>query len=112
MDKINVNFSNCFTEEVTVDIAMTIHDLKKHLENIFFFSKDLMILKENNRILDNYLILENLNLNSNSQIQVDIKILGGTCRYKKSHSMLRWKSKLKRTRRLQRKRRKMRNRAK
>lgn len=112
MESFKVNFVNCFEEDISVDSAMTIFNLKKHLENIFFFPEELMILKLNNQMLSNELLLQNLNLNFNSQIDIELKVLGGNCRYKKSHSMLRWKSKLKRTRRLQRKRRKMRNRAK
>ena len=69
-----------------------------------------MFLTSNSRIITNGTLIDN-KLSDGVKYNVNLRIKGGT-RYKKSSAQMRWKWKKKRTKRLQRIRRRMRNRAK
>ena len=95
------------SELYDVDKALTIPQLKHVIENNTYIPTDSQYLICNNRILNNG-TLEDNGLENECNIHLNLRIKGGSCRYKKSTSRLRWKTKLKRMRRLKRSRRKAR----
>jgi hypothetical protein len=100
-------------EKITIydlDSSLTINDLKNVINENEFIPSDIIYLTANNRLLTTG-TLEDNQLTNGSNITLNLKLLGGT-RYKKSSSQMRWKWKKKRVKRLQRNRRRMRNRAK
>uniref|UniRef100_A0A6C0KYV1 Ubiquitin-like domain-containing protein n=1 Tax=viral metagenome TaxID=1070528 RepID=A0A6C0KYV1_9ZZZZ len=88
-----------------VDKSLTICQLKNLIEDIEYIPNDLQYLTNSGKILNNG-TLEDNKLENESHIDVNLRILGGSCRYKKSTSRLRWKTKLKRMRKLKATRRK------
>ena len=88
-----------------VDKSLTICQLKNLIEDIEYIPNDLQYLTNSGKILNNG-TLEDNKLENESHIDVNLRILVGSCRYKKSTSRLRWKTKLKRMRRLKATRRK------
>ena len=105
-------FINLFGKHKTYDIDkdITIFQLKEMIDDTEFIPENIMFLTSNSRILTNGTLTDN-ELSDGSNINVNLRIKGGT-RYKKASSQMRWKWKKKRTKRLQRRRRRMRNRAK
>ena len=93
-----------------IDQALTISQLKDLIDEREFIPSHLHYLTANSRTLTNGTLFDN-KLSDGSNIIVNLRIKGGT-RYKKASSQMRWKWKKKRTKRLQRIRRRMRNRAK
>ena len=93
-----------------IDEDLTISQLKDLIDEREFIPPDLHYLTSNGGILTNGTISDN-KLSDGSNITLNLRIKGGT-RYKKASSQMRWKWKKKRTKRLQRIRRRMRNRAK
>ena len=93
-----------------IDEDLTISQLKQLIDEREFIPTDLHYLTSNGGILTNGTISDN-KLSDGSNITLNLRIKGGT-RYKKASSQMRWKWKKKRTKRLQRIRRRMRNRAK
>tara|TARA_B100001250_G_scaffold406943_1_gene426837 strand:- start:645 stop:974 length:330 start_codon:yes stop_codon:yes gene_type:complete len=93
------------SEVYDVDSALTICQLKNLIEDIEYIPNELQYLTSNGKNLCNG-TLEDNQLENESHIDVNLRILGGSCRYKKATSRLRWKTKLKRMRRLKRVRRK------
>tara|TARA_Y100000389_G_scaffold187118_1_gene208205 strand:+ start:2087 stop:2428 length:342 start_codon:yes stop_codon:yes gene_type:complete len=110
--QILLNFFGKYLQVISIDISMNVLDLKRTIEEKLFIPANFIVLKKATSLLDDKMVFEDLNLVEGNTIDVDLRVLGGSCRYKKAHSKMRWKSKLKRARRLQRARRKMRNRAK
>ena len=102
----------------TFDQSSTISDVKNHIDTHYFLDPSIFYLRMKSRIPQDHEVLEDVCSTQNDEdvchtpheAEVCLRILGGT-RYKKSSSAMRWKWMLKRTRRLQRKRRKMRKRA-
>tara|TARA_Y100000389_G_scaffold204765_1_gene259485 strand:- start:14008 stop:14334 length:327 start_codon:yes stop_codon:yes gene_type:complete len=98
------------THSLELDSALTIDELKNMIEINEFIPSDMQILSHGTKNL--YLgTLNDNDITPGSTLNLNCRVLGGT-RYKKSSSQMRWKWRKKRIRRLQRKRRKMRNRAK
>tara|TARA_Y100000389_G_C17088840_1_gene330318 strand:+ start:124 stop:450 length:327 start_codon:yes stop_codon:yes gene_type:complete len=93
-----------------LDGSITIDDLKNLININEFIPKNIQTLSNSSRLLYKG-TLEDNNIVEGSMISLTFPLLGGT-RYKKSSSQMRWKWRRKRIKRLQRKRRKMRNRAK
>ena len=93
-----------------IDEDLTISQLKQLIDEREFIPPDLHYLTSTGGILTNGTISDN-KLSDGSNITLNLRIKGGT-RYKKASSQMRWKWKKKRTKRLQRIRRRMRNRAK
>ena len=93
------------SEVYEVDEALTIPQLKNLIEDNEYIPSNLQYLVCNDKILLNG-TLEDNQLEDTNNIYVNLRILGGACRYKKATSRLRWKTKLKRMRRLKRIRRK------
>jgi hypothetical protein len=95
------------------DPALTIVQLKNVIEEITFIPSSIQNLYFHSRLLQMGTLEDNFIIDS-STIQMKFSICGGggdSTRYKKSTSAMRWKWVKKRTRRLQRKRRQMRQRA-
>jgi hypothetical protein len=88
-----------------VDESLTIPQLKNLIEDNEYIPSNSQYLVCNDKILLNG-TLEDNQLENTDNIEVHLRILGGSCRYKKASSRLRWKTKLKRMRRLKRIRRK------
>lgn len=97
-------------ETFELDISTTIYQFKKIIENKYFVPPESFYICNSKRIFKDNEIFENI-LNEITNLQVIFRLFGGTCRYKKASSKMRWKHKLKRMRRLKRIRRRMRNRA-
>ncbi len=93
------------SEVYDVDEALTIPQLKNLIEDNEYIPSNSQYLVCNDKILVNG-TLEDNQLEDTNNIYVNLRILGGACRYKKATSRLRWKTKLKRMRRLKRIRRK------
>ena len=93
------------SEVYEVDEALTIPQLKNLIEDNEYIPSNSQYLVCNDKILVNG-TLEDNQLEDTNNIYVNLRILGGACRYKKATSRLRWKTKLKRMRRLKRIRRK------
>ena len=93
------------SEVYDVDEALTIPQLKHVIEDNTYIPIDSQYLVCNNRIL-NKGTLEDNGVENECNIYLNLRIKGGSCRYKKATSRLRWKTKLKRMRRLKRARRK------
>ena len=98
-----INFSGK-SEVYDVDKYLTIPQLKNLIEDNEYIHSELQYLVCNDKILVNG-TLEDNQLEDTNNIYVNLRILGGACRYKKATSRLRWKTKLKRMRRLKRARR-------
>lgn len=98
-----INFSGK-SEVYDVDEALTIPQLKNLIEDNEYIHSELQYLVCNDKILVNG-TLEDNQVKDTNNIYVNLRILGGACRYKKASSRLRWKTKLKRMRRLKRARR-------
>lgn len=99
-----INFSGK-SQVYDVDEALTIPQLKNLIEDNEYIPSNSQYLVCNDKILLNG-TLEDNQLEDTNNIYVNLRILGGACRYKKATSRLRWKTKLKRMRRLKRIRRK------
>jgi|TARA_B100000902_G_scaffold117790_2_gene118447 hypothetical protein len=99
-----INFSGK-SQVYDVDEALTIPQLKNLIEDNEYIPSNSQYLVCNDKILVNG-TLEDNQLEDTNNIYVNLRILGGACRYKKATSRLRWKTKLKRMRRLKRIRRK------
>ena len=99
-----INFSGK-SQVYHVDEALTIPQLKNLIEDNEYIPSNSQYLVCNDKILVNG-TLEDNQLEDTNNIYVNLRILGGACRYKKATSRLRWKTKLKRMRRLKRIRRK------
>mgnify|MGYP001483119337 CR=1 FL=1 len=98
------------TKVFDLDNSLTISDLKNIIDDLEYIPPEIQYLTNGNRLLTTG-TLEDNQLKEGSQINLNLKVLGGT-RYKKSSSQMRWKWRKKRMKRLQRQRRRMRNRAK
>jgi len=100
---------------VTLDEACTLKQLKMVVEDATFVPADVQSLVINDELLaDEDATLEELGLTSGMDLSLLVEVEGGAkgdSRYKKATSRFRWKWCKKRTRRLQKKRRKMRQRA-
>tara|TARA_Y100000746_G_C15420743_1_gene414246 strand:+ start:295 stop:624 length:330 start_codon:yes stop_codon:yes gene_type:complete len=99
-----INFSGK-SQVYDVDEALTIPQLKNLIEDNEYIPSNSQYLVCNDKILVNG-TLEDNQVEDTNNIYVNLRILGGACRYKKATSRLRWKTKLKRMRRLKRIRRK------
>ena len=99
-----INFSGK-SQVYDVDEALTIPQLKNLIEDNEYIPSNSQYLVCNDKILVNG-TLEDNQLEDTNNIYVNLRILGGACRYKKPTSRLRWKTKLNRMRRLKRIRRK------
>ena len=93
------------SEVYDVDESLTIAQLKNLIEDKEYIPSNSQYLLCNDKNLVNG-TLEDNQLENTDNIQVNLRILGGACRYKKATAKLRWKTKLKRMRRLKRIRRK------
>ncbi|KAJ1462356.1 hypothetical protein M885DRAFT_610414 [Pelagophyceae sp. CCMP2097] len=103
------------THTVDVDPAMTVDGLKEVIEDRTFIPCDLQRLQCGAKSMAvGSTCLEEYGVSDGSNVELLLELVGGgeASRYKKSTSKMRWKWVKKRTRRLQRKRRKMRQRAK
>ena len=105
-------FINIFDKTHTFDVdeAITINNLKEIIEINEFIPFEIQILSTGTKYLYDGTLIDN-GINDCNTLSLSFRVLGGT-RYKKSSSQMRWKWRRKRIKRLQRKRRKMRNRAK
>ena len=101
------------TVRMNVDEAMTFAQLKECIENSYFVDAEMIYLTDEfQNLYSDKMILQDVKFGVDNKIYAFLKILGGKgYRYKKSSSGMRWKWILKRQRRLQRMRRKMRRRA-
>ena len=99
-------------DNFVVDPALTIQQLKNVIEDKTFIPSDTQSLYFNSKLLYTGTLEDNC-LTDACTITMCFSLCGGSdsSRYKKSTSAMRWKWIKKRTRRLQRKRRKMRQRA-
>ena len=98
------------THTFDVDEAVTIDGLKEMIETREFIPSEIQMLSTGTNYFYSGTLGDN-GINDCTTLSVSFRVLGGT-RYKKSSSQMRWKWRRKRIKRLQRKRRKMRNRAK
>jgi len=106
-----LNLYNKNSKVLDIDESCTVNELKTVIENEEMYPIDIQRLFCNTKVLYTGTLYEN-GLLEGDTVQVNLPILGGGNRYKKASSRMRWKWVKKRTRRLQRKRRKMRLRAK
>lgn len=99
------------THVYEVDEALTIEDLKKVIEDKEFIPREIQTLSTtSSKILAVGTLCDN-GVGEAHTLSLSCAVLGGT-RYKKASSQMRWKWRRKRIKRLQRRRRKMRCRAK
>ena len=106
-----LNLYNKNSKVLDIDESCTVNELKTVIENEEMYPIDIQRLFCNTKVLYTGTLSDN-GLLEGDTVQVNLPILGGGNRYKKASSRMRWKWVKKRTRRLQRKRRKMRLRAK
>ena len=103
------------TSSVVIDEACTLAQLKAAVEDATFVPAALQALVSGDELLaEEDATLEELELADGMELELVLEVEGGAkgdSRYKKSTSRFRWKWAKKRTRRLQKKRRKMRQRA-
>lgn len=106
-----LNLYNKNSKVLDIDESCTVNELKTVIENEEMYPINIQRLFCNTKVLYTGTLSDN-GLLEGDTVQVNLPILGGGNRYKKASSRMRWKWVKKRTRRLQRKRRKMRLRAK
>jgi hypothetical protein len=100
---------------VTIDEACTLAQLKLVIEDLTFMPAGVQCLTMGDELLaEEDATLDEFGLSDGAELELLLEIEGGAkgdSRYKKATSRFRWKWAKKRTRRLQKKRRKMRQRA-
>lgn len=113
MTNISLSISMNGIEEFihNFDKSSTVQDVKHFIDTVYFLDSNLFYLWMRERPRGDYEVLEDIFNDDTGEVDVCLRVHGGTTRYKKSSSAMRWKWKLKRMRRLQRKRRQMRRRA-
>ena len=109
--KLLLNLYNKNSKVLDIDKSCTVNELKTIIENEEMYPIEIQRLICNTKLMYTGTLSDN-GLIEGDIVDVQLPILGGGNRYKKASSRMRWKWVKKRTRRLQRKRRKMRLRAK
>lgn len=113
--RVRLNITETWKNVIyNVDSSSTILEVKKLIDNEYFIdANSFYIRNKSSRMLHNHEILDDICTNTQNDeldLEVCMRVVGGTL-YKKSSSMMRWKWQKKRIRRLQRIRRKMRQRS-
>lgn len=115
MKEVHLSLFGNENVKMYVDEATTFAQLKDYIGEAYFVDTDMFYLTDEfQNLYSNDMILQDVEFGLGKKIYACLKVLGGgskSCRYKKSSSGMRWKWRLKRQRRLQRIRRKMRRRA-